>query len=145
MPERVVDVLEVIEVDVEGCPDGAVASVAGEQLFDAIHDQRPVRQLGQRIVESLMAQLVGSLADQPQSQRPAGAEHQYQSGQHQARGDARHQDQERAPIRQDPGVDHGSKGLDGPSVAQVTGNALGVSGHLPAGELGVGRGIVESK
>ena len=125
VPEGVVDVLEVVEVDVQRGPDGAVASVASEQLFDAIHDQRPVRQLGQRVVQRLMTQFVGALADQPQSQRPAGAEHQYQSGQHDARGDAGHQDQERTPIGEDPGVDHGREGLDGPSVAQVVGNALG--------------------
>ena len=62
--EGVVDVLEVVEVDEQRRPTGAVAAVADQQLLDAVHDQRPVRQPGQRIVEGLIAQLVGLRADE---------------------------------------------------------------------------------
>ena len=63
-------------------PMRAVAAVAGEQLLDAVHDQRPVRQPGQRVVQRLMAQLAGPLTDQPQRACPTSAQHQNERGEH---------------------------------------------------------------
>ena len=74
--ERVVDVLEVVEVDEQRGAGRAVAAVAGEQLLDAVHDQRAVRQAGQRVVQRLMAQLAGAFADQPKRRRPARSEYE---------------------------------------------------------------------
>ena len=47
-----------------------LATVAGEQLLDAVDDQRPVRQPGQRVVQRLVTQLPGPLTDQLQRPRP---------------------------------------------------------------------------
>ena len=44
MAQGVVDVLEVVQIDVQRRADGPVAAVAGQELLDAVHDQRPVRQ-----------------------------------------------------------------------------------------------------
>jgi hypothetical protein len=43
MAEGVVDVLELVEVDIQRGPDGAVAAVAGQELFYSVGDQRPIR------------------------------------------------------------------------------------------------------
>ncbi len=48
--QGVVDVFELVEIDVQGGAEGARATVAGQELFDAVHDQRPVGQPGQRVM-----------------------------------------------------------------------------------------------
>jgi hypothetical protein len=48
--ERVVDALEVVEVDEQRRHGRLVAARAREHLLDAIEDQRPVRQSSQRVV-----------------------------------------------------------------------------------------------
>ena len=53
--ERVVDLLEAVEVDEERGGLGAAAPGAGEHLLDAVEDQRAVGQPGQRIVQRLVA------------------------------------------------------------------------------------------
>ena len=50
VPERVVDGLEVVEIDEQGRDLRLAARAAREHLLDAIEDQRPVRQAGQRVV-----------------------------------------------------------------------------------------------
>jgi hypothetical protein len=50
MAERVVDRLEVIEVDEQGGERRLLATRAQHQLLDAIEDQRPIRQPGERVV-----------------------------------------------------------------------------------------------
>ncbi len=68
--ERVVDALEVVEVDEQRRHRRLAATRAGEHLLDAVEDQRAVRQAGQRVVggqerELLLAPrelLVGPLA-----------------------------------------------------------------------------------
>ena len=70
VPERVVDALEVVEVDEQRRHRRLAARRAREHLLDAVEDQRPVRQSRQRVVrrqerELLLAArelLVGSLA-----------------------------------------------------------------------------------
>ena len=86
--QRVVDVLEVVEIDEQRRARGAVAPAAGQQLLDAIHDQRPVRQAGQRVVQRLVTQLLSALGHQPQRPRPSGAQHQHQCCNENAERDA---------------------------------------------------------
>ena len=50
MAKRVVDRLEVVEVDEEGRDVGLVARRARQHLLDAVDDQRPVGKVGERIV-----------------------------------------------------------------------------------------------
>ena len=100
--ERVVDVLEVVEVDEQRRARRAVAPAADQELLDAVHDQRPVRQVGQRVVQRLMAQLLGALGDQPQRPRPSGAQHQHQSRDEDAQRDSRQQQHERAAFEDAP-------------------------------------------
>ena len=50
VPERVVDRLEVVEVDEQRRDRCLAAARAREHLLDAVEDQRPVREPGQRIV-----------------------------------------------------------------------------------------------
>ena len=57
--EAVVDELEVVEVDEGDRGDRRVgAADAGQGVLDAVEEQRPVRQAGERVVERLVAQLV---------------------------------------------------------------------------------------
>jgi hypothetical protein len=79
MPERVVDLLEAIEVhDHHGDPDVLTAG-NGEGLPDPVVEERSVRQVGERVVERLMlvdvgllAQRVGGAGDDPEED---GVEH----------------------------------------------------------------------
>jgi hypothetical protein len=48
--ERVVDALEVIEIDEQRRHRCLAATRACEHLLDTIQDQRPIRQAGQRVV-----------------------------------------------------------------------------------------------
>ena len=67
--ERVVDVLELVEIDEQHGAGVAVAAAARQQLLDAVADQRPVGQPGQAVMQRLVAQLAGLDADQ--APRPA--------------------------------------------------------------------------
>ncbi len=82
--ERVVDVLELVEVDEERRTLARVAVVSSKELLDPVEDQRTVGKPGQRVVERLVAQLVCPLADQPPRTRPAGRQHEQQRRQQQA-------------------------------------------------------------
>ena len=73
--ERVVHVLELVEIDVQRGADGPVTAAAGQELLDAVHDQRPVGQTGQPIVQRLIAQLTGLFAYHCKCPRTAGAQH----------------------------------------------------------------------
>ena len=55
MPEAVVDRLEVVEVEEE---NSGVARTHDERVLDAIREERPVREPGQRVVEGLVAKLL---------------------------------------------------------------------------------------
>ncbi len=50
VPERVVDALEVVEVDEQGRDRRPVAARAAEHVTEPVDDQRPVRQAGERVV-----------------------------------------------------------------------------------------------
>ncbi len=134
--ERVVDVLEVVEVDEQRRTRRPVALAAGEELLDAVHDQRPVRQVGQRVVQRLMAQLVGAFGDQAQRPRPPGAQHQHQRRDENAERDACDEEGERAALEQPTGCRWAER-LDGPPIAKVDRQRLGVVGDLAERELGV--------
>ena len=56
--ERVIDRLEVVEIDEQGSERCLVAAGAHHQLFDAIQDQSPVWQSGQRVVGRQKRELV---------------------------------------------------------------------------------------
>ena len=56
--ERVVDRLEVVEVQEQHGERPAVVASAAERVFDAIAEQRPVREVGDRVVERLVGQLL---------------------------------------------------------------------------------------
>ena len=55
MAETVVDGLEVVEVEEE---HGGVARTHDERVLDAVGEERPVREPGQRVVEGLVAELL---------------------------------------------------------------------------------------
>src|SRR4051794_2654837 len=50
MTERIVDVLEAVEVEKEQRGGRAVAACAGQRLVEALLEMQPVRQAGQRIL-----------------------------------------------------------------------------------------------
>ena len=54
MPERVVDLLEPIEVHDQERETGILAARLQDRLLDAIAEQRPVGQARQRVVKSLI-------------------------------------------------------------------------------------------
>ena len=54
MPERVVDLLEPVDVEEHGGRNLPVAPGLEQRLFQPIREQEPVREIGQRIVERLM-------------------------------------------------------------------------------------------
>ena len=57
MPERIVDALEFVDIDVEQCELLALAGFL-ELAFDLVAEQHPVRQIGQRIVMREMRDLL---------------------------------------------------------------------------------------
>ena len=58
MPEAVVDGLEVVEVDEQHGDVGEAALRTHERVLDAIREQRAVREVGDRIMEGLVLELV---------------------------------------------------------------------------------------
>ena len=58
MAERVVDELEVVEVDEEHADEPIGAPLAGQRVLDAVVEQRAVGELGQRVVEGAVAELL---------------------------------------------------------------------------------------
>ena len=59
MAEAVVDRLEVVEVDEQdGQPAAAPRCGSDERVLEAVDEQRPVGEPGQRVVERLVAELV---------------------------------------------------------------------------------------
>ena len=59
MPEAVVDDLEAVDVEVDHADDGRCTREARERLVDAIDQETPVREPGQRVVELVMDHGVG--------------------------------------------------------------------------------------
>ena len=59
--ERVVDVLEHVEVDEEDGGLGLRARRAGERVLEAVDEQQPVRQPGERVVERLVDRVLDRL------------------------------------------------------------------------------------
>ncbi len=56
--EKVVDLLEAVDVDVQGGGRGLSSSRAGEHLLRAVEHQRPIREPGQAVVEGQVAEVV---------------------------------------------------------------------------------------
>jgi hypothetical protein len=56
--ETVVYELEVIQVEEEHCYGLLAVLRTGEGVFETVHEQEPVRQIGQGIVQGLMSQLL---------------------------------------------------------------------------------------
>ena len=56
--ERVVDLLEAVEVDEQHARHTEVAAGARHHLFDAVEHERAVRETGERVVQGLVADLV---------------------------------------------------------------------------------------
>ena len=71
MAEAVVDVLEVVEVDEEGT-DEAVGPAAGQRVLDPVLEQGPIGEVGQRVVERHVRQL---LLERPPFRVIPGIEH----------------------------------------------------------------------
>ena len=63
-----------------------------QHLPEPVEDQGAVGEPGQRVVQCLVAQLVGALVDQEQGPGPARPEHVDQEREQQAQGDAGDQD-----------------------------------------------------
>ena len=59
--ERVVDVLEHVEVDEEDRRLGLRARGAGEGVLEPVHEQQAVRQAGERVVERLVDRVLDRL------------------------------------------------------------------------------------
>src|SRR5205085_7739475 len=55
VPEAVVDELELVEIEEEDRHRGVPALRLGEGVGEAVEEQRPVRQPGERVVQGLMA------------------------------------------------------------------------------------------
>ena len=70
MPEALIDLLEAIEVDQDRRHRRALPPRTSQQLLGAIHREGPVRQVGERVVEGLMAQLSGAGVRQVQRLLP---------------------------------------------------------------------------
>ena len=64
MAEPVVDLLEAVDVHEQRGDRHVQPPRSGEHLLGAVEDQAPVRQVGQRIVQRAVLQLVGLLPDQ---------------------------------------------------------------------------------
>jgi hypothetical protein len=58
VPERVVDRLEVVEVEEQHAGDAPGAAPRGDRLLETVVEQHPVRQPRQRVVQEAMAQLI---------------------------------------------------------------------------------------
>ena len=61
VPERVVDLLEAVQIDEKGRHGDIVAPGPGQHLFGAVEDEGPVGQAGQRVVHGLEADLLHQL------------------------------------------------------------------------------------
>jgi hypothetical protein len=79
VPERVVDLLEVVEVHEQQGDRPGRPAVAGEGPLEVVAEQDPVRQPGQRVVQRVVDQLrlealaVGDLDEQALRDAPAAA------------------------------------------------------------------------
>ena len=74
VPERVVDILEIVQVDEQDRGDRPVPSGQRQRMPGAVGEQDPVRQFGQRIVEGTVVQFVLQaplLRDVAERQHPA--------------------------------------------------------------------------
>ena len=101
------------------------------KLLDPVHDQRPVRQAGQRVVQRLMAQLARSLVHQAQRPRPARAQHEEQRAQKDAQDHPGDQQPQGIPVgehaadgddrgrRRQSTVDKSTVALDAPGGVSV--------------------------
>ena len=62
-------------------PAVPVRRLLAEQLVDAVHDQGPIRQAGQRVMHGLESKLVGSLVHKLPRVSPSGAQYVNQGAQ----------------------------------------------------------------
>ena len=72
MPERVVDLLEAVEVDEQRRALGAAPAGPGEHLLDAVEDERAVREPGERVVQRLVADALEQARVADRDRRLAG-------------------------------------------------------------------------
>ena len=98
----VVDRLEAVEVQEQHCHRGMFAACSREQLLGPVEGEHAVGQIGERVVECLVAQLPRLLLDQPEGPGATAAE-----GHHERRHEAREHgsDREGEPpdeFRRDP-------------------------------------------
>ena len=74
MPERVVDALEPVEVDVEDGRVRATLLAARDHRVDSFEDHRAVREAGEAVVHRQPAELRRALFDRAHRTQPAGGE-----------------------------------------------------------------------
>ena len=74
MAERIVDALEVVEVDVEQRAARAAVGESGELLREPVAEQQPVGQLRQRIEMRLAVEVLGARARSRAMPTGAGAQ-----------------------------------------------------------------------
>ena len=117
--EAVVHVLELVEIDVQGRSSCALSPAAGQELLNAVHDQGPVRQAGQRVVHRLMTQFVGLLTHDAQCPCAPGAHHEHQRSAEQAQGDSCDQQCKRVATCEHPAGSDSTVGRDRPAIVQV--------------------------
>src|ERR1035437_6402795 len=126
--ERVIDVLEVIQVHVECRPHCAVATITSEKLLDAVDDERAVRKPRERVVYRLELQLIGALRDEDLQSGPTGTKQEVEDPEHQTEDDAADQQHERVDVAEQPAAFTNTLGREDPSVVQVDSGGLGVRG-----------------
>ena len=93
--EGIVDDLEIVDVDVQRGAGRPAPAIPGQELVDAVHDQSPVRQPRQGVMERLELKLVIAFVDEDPPVRLADAERVAQDAQQQAQRDAHDKGQHR--------------------------------------------------
>jgi hypothetical protein len=138
VPEVVVDVLEAVDVDVQGTGDrSGLACGAGEHLRGAVEHERAVGEAGERVVQRQMGELAGLLAHERQRSRSPGRQDEHQQAEQSAQQSAAEQQHQRVPAAEHAAGDLCAEALHGPAVAERDLGALRVGGSVPAGEHGV--------
>src|ERR1019366_2312541 len=119
MAEGVVDVLEIVEVEEERGDLGVLTSRTRQHAVDAVENQRTVGQTGERIMQRLVLQLIGSLFDELHCARSTRAEYVDQQGQQEAQKDSAEKDQCRTTLAEDAAGDGGGEGHNVPPVMKA--------------------------
>ena len=119
MSQRVVDVLKVVEVQ-EECRDlGVLSSRAHQHSIDAVENQGTIGQPGERIVQCLVLELIGSLLHELHGTRTARAEYEDQQSQQKAEQGPPEEEQRWIALAEDASVDGGGKDVHVPPVMKV--------------------------